>query len=67
MSHLFNGVHEQNYIAHAMAYASCVGTNKDHCSDNGEDGKDGNTAVNVQPVSFLTILPLSIIVMYLIK
>ena len=24
-SHLFQGVHEQNYIAHAMAYASCVG------------------------------------------
>ncbi|KAL3869103.1 hypothetical protein ACJMK2_041828 [Sinanodonta woodiana] len=25
MSHLFTGVHEQNYIAHLMAYASCVG------------------------------------------
>lgn len=24
MSHLFHGVHEQNYIAHVMAYASCV-------------------------------------------
>ncbi|KAI0239472.1 Alkaline phosphatase, tissue-nonspecific isozyme [Lamellibrachia satsuma] len=31
MSHLFNGVHEQNYIAHAMEYASCVGSNRDHC------------------------------------
>jgi len=25
MSHLFHGVQEQSYIAHVMAYASCVG------------------------------------------
>lgn len=25
MSHLISGVHEQHYIAHVMAYASCVG------------------------------------------
>ncbi|XP_076451761.1 alkaline phosphatase-like isoform X2 [Babylonia areolata] len=25
MAHLFHGVHEQNYIPHVMAYASCVG------------------------------------------
>ena len=25
MSHLFTGTFEQNYIAHAMRYASCVG------------------------------------------
>ncbi|KAA0199801.1 hypothetical protein HAZT_HAZT002585 [Hyalella azteca] len=31
MSHLFEGVHEQNYIAHAVAYAACVGANKAHC------------------------------------
>ncbi|ESO83616.1 hypothetical protein LOTGIDRAFT_179711 [Lottia gigantea] len=24
MSHLFRGVHEQNYVAHVMAYASCL-------------------------------------------
>lgn len=29
MSHLFHGVHEQHYIAHVMAYASCVGDYKD--------------------------------------
>ncbi|KAL3861252.1 hypothetical protein ACJMK2_007300 [Sinanodonta woodiana] len=28
MSHLFHGVHEQHYIAHVMAYASCVGDYK---------------------------------------
>ena len=32
MSHLFYGVHEQNYIAHVMEYASCVGSNRDHCT-----------------------------------
>ncbi|XP_071402427.1 alkaline phosphatase, tissue-nonspecific isozyme [Centroberyx affinis] len=31
MAHLFQGVHEQNYIAHAMAYAACLGTDLRHC------------------------------------
>ncbi|XP_075704523.1 alkaline phosphatase, tissue-nonspecific isozyme-like, partial [Rhinoderma darwinii] len=31
MAHLLHGVHEQNYIPHAMAYASCIGQNIDHC------------------------------------
>jgi hypothetical protein len=33
MAHLLTGVHEQAYISHALAYASCVGANKDHCKD----------------------------------
>ncbi|XP_050415131.1 alkaline phosphatase [Patella vulgata] len=37
MSHLFHGVHDQNYIAHVMAYASCVGPNKKHCDKSKED------------------------------
>ena len=36
MSHLFHGVHEQNYIAHVMAYASCVGPNTQHCQSTQE-------------------------------
>ncbi|OWF39849.1 alkaline phosphatase, tissue-nonspecific isozyme-like isoform X2 [Mizuhopecten yessoensis] len=32
MSHLIHGVHEQNYVAHVMAYASCIGINKAHCA-----------------------------------
>lgn len=32
MAHLFTGVYDQHYIAHAMAYAACIGRNKDHCS-----------------------------------
>uniref|UniRef100_A0A8P4KKG2 Alkaline phosphatase n=1 Tax=Dicentrarchus labrax TaxID=13489 RepID=A0A8P4KKG2_DICLA len=31
MGHLFQGVQEQNYIAHAMAYAACVGADQRHC------------------------------------
>ncbi|XP_076359342.1 alkaline phosphatase-like [Tachypleus tridentatus] len=31
MSHLFRGVFEQTYIPHAMAYAACIGPNKDTC------------------------------------
>jgi len=33
MSHLFTGVNEQHYLAHAIAYASCVGDDKvkDEC------------------------------------
>ncbi|KAG7272919.1 hypothetical protein CRUP_002499 [Coryphaenoides rupestris] len=32
MAHLLQGVHEQNYIAHAMAYAACVGADRRHCA-----------------------------------
>jgi alkaline phosphatase len=39
MSHLFHGVQEQNYIAHAMAYASCVGLNQAHCSPSRSSNK----------------------------
>ncbi|XP_069803007.1 alkaline phosphatase-like [Dendropsophus ebraccatus] len=35
MAHLLHGVHEQNYIPHVMAYASCVGQNRDHCLSGG--------------------------------
>ncbi|KAG1649591.1 Alkaline phosphatase, tissue-nonspecific isozyme [Nymphon striatum] len=31
MSHLFRGTQEQTFLAHAMAYASCVGENQNHC------------------------------------
>ncbi|XP_043975547.1 alkaline phosphatase, tissue-nonspecific isozyme isoform X1 [Gambusia affinis] len=31
MAHLFSGVQEQNYIAHAMGYAACMGADLRHC------------------------------------
>uniref|UniRef100_A0A672MVC6 Alkaline phosphatase n=1 Tax=Sinocyclocheilus grahami TaxID=75366 RepID=A0A672MVC6_SINGR len=30
MAHLYQGVYEQSYIPHAMAFAACVGTNQEH-------------------------------------
>lgn len=31
LAHLLHGVNEQNYIPHVMAYAACIGQNRDHC------------------------------------
>jgi len=45
MSHLFHGTHEQNYIAHVMMYASCIGPNKDHCEKDREFPQCANYAV----------------------
>lgn len=42
MAHLFQGVHEQSYIAHAMAYAACVGADLRHCG--GPAPEDRNSA-----------------------
>uniref|UniRef100_A0A3P9L9R7 Alkaline phosphatase n=1 Tax=Oryzias latipes TaxID=8090 RepID=A0A3P9L9R7_ORYLA len=33
MAHLFSGIQEQNYIAHAMGYAACVGADLRHCQE----------------------------------
>ncbi|XP_038677709.1 alkaline phosphatase, tissue-nonspecific isozyme isoform X1 [Scyliorhinus canicula] len=43
MAHLFHSVHEQNYIPHVMAYAACIGQNKEHCADM-QSGPCGNGA-----------------------
>ncbi|XP_037809106.1 alkaline phosphatase [Lucilia sericata] len=32
-AHLFTGAYEQNFIPHAMGYASCLGSRKTACSD----------------------------------
>ncbi|XP_041377733.1 alkaline phosphatase-like [Gigantopelta aegis] len=47
MSHLFHSVQEQNYIAHVMAYASCVGSNKKHCSSANTPQGGSNVRVGV--------------------
>ncbi|KAM4740599.1 alkaline phosphatase, tissue-nonspecific isozyme isoform 1-T2 [Anableps anableps] len=51
LAHLLHGVQEQNYIPHVMAYAACIGQNKEHC-----DLKAGT--VGLQPIfsSIATIL-----------
>lgn len=40
MAHLFQGVNEQSYLAHAMAYASCVGANQNHCASGRSSAPD---------------------------
>ncbi|XP_032903915.1 alkaline phosphatase, tissue-nonspecific isozyme isoform X1 [Amblyraja radiata] len=52
MAHLFHSVHEQNYIPHVMAYAACIGQNRDHCTnlntlpcDNGAWAAQGTSAI----------------------
>ena len=40
MAHLLSGNWEQHYIAHVMAYASCVGPDKSHCTAAGRELAD---------------------------
>lgn len=40
MAHLFSGVQEQSYIAHAMGYAACVGADLRHCQGHIEPSMD---------------------------
>ncbi|KAL4220999.1 hypothetical protein ACF0H5_019262 [Mactra antiquata] len=59
MSHLFNGVQEQNYIAHVMAYAMCVGPYSYDCrrpSDKVCVGSAGSLAF--LPVMYLLVIAL---------
>ncbi|NXX84367.1 PPBT protein, partial [Urocolius indicus] len=53
MAHLLHGVHEQNYIPHAMAYAACIGSNRAHCT-NAAASRPAATATLLLP--FLTLL-----------
>lgn len=39
MSHLFHGIQEQSYLAHAMGYAACVGADLLHCKGQDPDQK----------------------------
>ncbi|TNM89175.1 alkaline phosphatase, tissue-nonspecific isozyme [Takifugu flavidus] len=39
MAHLLHGVHEQNYIPHVMAYASCIGQNRQHCAGHNQGSR----------------------------
>lgn len=54
MAHLLHGVHEQNYIAHVMAYAACVGANQDHCASASSAGGPSPGPL----LLLLTLLPL---------
>lgn len=53
MAHLLHGVHEQNYIPHAMAYAACIGDNRGHCN---AAGRPAATAARLLPFLALLLL-----------
>jgi alkaline phosphatase len=53
MAHLIHGVQEQHYVAHVMAYAACIGPNKDHC-------RGTNTASSLQS----QVISLSVLIFF---
>ncbi|XP_076061460.1 alkaline phosphatase-like [Oratosquilla oratoria] len=55
MSHLFHGLHEQNYIAHVMSYASCVGNNRRHCRSSAFRSSEDSLLTVILPFSILTV------------
>ncbi|KAK2496745.1 hypothetical protein MC885_012820 [Smutsia gigantea] len=57
MAHLLHGVHEQNYIPHVMAYAACIGVNRDHCASASSAGSPSPGS----PLFLLALLPLGIL------
>ena len=57
MAHLVHGVQEQSYIAHVMAYASCVGVNTGHCDMHAEITQHSSGATfHINSVAF--VIPL---------
>lgn len=57
MAHLFHGVYEQPYIAHAAAFAACIGEytdySSDHCTVNSATGQTVTwTLVTLSHVAF---------------
>lgn len=57
MAHLLHGVHEQNYIPHVMAYAACIGANRDHCASVSSTGSSSPGSL----LLLLALLPLGIL------
>ena len=60
MSHLFTGLHEQHYIAHAIGYASCVAWNTELCNTGPEQ-----TASAIRPdlSSWSVLVMLAVIIL----
>ncbi|XP_078601768.1 alkaline phosphatase-like [Branchiostoma floridae x Branchiostoma japonicum] len=60
MAHLFHGVHEQNYIAHVMKYAACLGEYAEDCD------REERVASGTARGSFSTAVVLSSIFLLLV-
>ena len=57
MAHLFKGVREQHFVAHAMMYASCVGSNQELCNIGPESpGCPSGGQVNSASVSLVVVM-----------
>uniref|UniRef100_A0A8P4KCT0 Alkaline phosphatase n=1 Tax=Dicentrarchus labrax TaxID=13489 RepID=A0A8P4KCT0_DICLA len=57
LAHLLHGVHEQNYIPHVMAYAGCIGQNREHCrSRSGTASRSATTGLYPVLSSIATLL-----------
>ena len=49
-AHLFQGVYEQHYIAHVMAYAACIGPRLKFC-DNEETNSSSSTVTTASGIT----------------
>lgn len=57
MSHLIYGVQEQNYIAHVMAYAMCVGPYHGDCERPDDPECVGSASVvGILPMAYLLLI-----------
>jgi hypothetical protein len=69
MAHLFHGVHEQNYIARVMKYASCVGQGDPgpHCTTVESTVPPDIDAAEVLPssTSFLVVAVMTLVLHYI--
>ena len=65
MSHLFTGVNEQHYLAHAMAYASCVGGDAAYKADCLQNRRHVAAATTPAAAASWTTLLSTCIVLYI--
>ncbi|XP_053546205.1 alkaline phosphatase, tissue-nonspecific isozyme-like [Bombina bombina] len=54
MAHLLHGVQEQNYIAHVMAYAACIGQDQNPCADGRHSA--GSAGTQAPPLILLLVI-----------
>ncbi len=66
MSHLLVGQHEQNYIAHAMMYAACIGPNDELCTGDNSGARTVVTGMSVISLQMLCwVIMLCTLCMYI--
>lgn len=54
MAHLFDGVHEQNYVAHVIGHAACMGPYSENCKT--FEPYTGNNAISAGQSLLLCLL-----------